>query len=96
MPAAEIQLKFAPRAAHGVAPQGVAEDLVAKGQEVGQAVSKFCQDVLAELNTTLQEQAPDELAIEFGVSAEGKKKLVIVEGSVTGHLKVTMKWKKKE
>ena len=87
----KIELYFEPRSGQ-VTKEGI-EDLKVKSKQIGEAIGFFCKDLFDNISTSAGKILPNEVTIEFGVSAEGKKKLIIVEGSVKGHIKVSAKWK---
>jgi hypothetical protein len=48
------------------------------------------------INGSAGKSTPDEFTLEFGLSAQGKKKLLIVEGSLGGHFIIIAEWKAKD
>lgn len=77
-----------------VTTEGVLEELEAKAEEIGQVIGEFCAKLLGKVKDSAGTMAPESLTIEFGLSGEGKKNFIIVEGSVKGHFKVSATWKK--
>jgi hypothetical protein len=76
----------------GRTPAGVAGDVVANLANIFEQVRYVFEVAQAQLS--LMSQAADETALEIDAKLSTSGKLVIVEGSAEGSIKVTMKWQK--
>jgi hypothetical protein len=70
----------------------VKEEVVTKLANVFEQIRHVFE--IAESQLSLMREAADETTLEIGAKISANGKLVIVEGSAEGSIKITMKWQK--
>ncbi len=88
-----VESKHAAPSAAGVSPASGVKD---KARDAWSDGAELIKEVAEEVVSKLKEvtASAEEVAVEFGVSISGKTGVILVEGTASANLKVTIKWKR--